>query len=416
MALKVRDRVIEVYNFDPGKTHTHDAIVSIAVDHTFDPVVDYLDGLKWDEKPRIDTWLIDWCGLPDTKLNRAIGRKVLLAGVRRVKEPGCKFDTILVLKGKQGSGRSTMLKMLAVNEENFSDAEVIALFPKDRQEQIQGVWIYELAEMAGFGKVNVNQFKNFVTQTVDKARPAYGRSRVDRKRRCSFVMTTNDEEYLKDDTGNRRYWPAHLPDDWEIDLSEFRGVRDQLWAEAVVMEAMQDAHGRKKESLVIDRDLWGDAKVEQDKRMLSDPWDEILCGLVIDGRPGSAYANWLDGTQADAMGNSEWRSSTADLLEKVLEVPKRFQYQSHTTRLAKAMRKNGWTKPDAPFKILKKSSNGYRKLKGVINSVPERSPEDKKINALMRQIKASQDERIAARKVEGEILPPPRIVNDLRRF
>jgi hypothetical protein len=211
VALRVRDAIIKVFKFDPGKNHVHDAIVSLALEHTFDPVKDYLDGLEWDGVERLDTWLVDHLGVPDTALNRAIGRKMLIAGVRRVRQPGCKFDYIVVLEGEQGSGRSTALKILAGGEEYFSDAEVIALWPKDRQEQVQGVWIYELAELAGYGKVDVNKFKNFVSQTVDRARPAYGRNRIDRPRRCIFVATTNDDNYLRDHTGNRRYWPVKLP-------------------------------------------------------------------------------------------------------------------------------------------------------------------------------------------------------------
>lgn len=365
VTLKVRDRIIRQFGFDPGKTHIYDAVVSLSLDNTFDPVLDYLDALEWDGVPRIDTWLVRWLGVADTRLNREIGRKMLLAGVRRVKEPGCKFDNIVVLEGKQGSGRSTLLKILAVSEENFSDAEVIALYPKERQEQIQGVWIYELAEMAGFGKVDTNQFKNFVSQTVDRARPAFGRSRIDRKRRCILIGTTNDPEYLKDKTGNRRYWPVKMPEGWEIDLDGFRRERDQLWAEAVVMEGMKDGAGRK-EPLVISQELWDDVAVEQRKRELSDPWEEILSGLIVDGRPGPGFAMWLDETGADKMGEPEWRIASADLLENVLNIPKSRQYPTHSTRLAGVMRKLGWEKPDAPFKIKKKSANGFRRPKGTV--------------------------------------------------
>ena len=194
----MRDAIISAFKFDPGKNHVHDAIVSLALGCQFDPVRDYLDSLQWDGVPRLDTWLTDHLGVAGTPLNRAIGRKMLIAGVRRVRQPGCKFDYIVVLEGEQGSGRSTALKILAGGEEYFSDAEVISLWPKDRQEQVQGVWIYELAELAGYGKVDVNQFKNFVSQTVDRARPAYGRNRIDRPRRCIFVATTNDDNYLRD--------------------------------------------------------------------------------------------------------------------------------------------------------------------------------------------------------------------------
>jgi putative DNA primase/helicase len=360
VALKVRDEVLRRFGFDPGKNHTFDALVSRALDRQFDPVRDYLDKLAWDGAARIDTWLIDWCGVADTPLNRALGRKTLLAAVRRVKEPGVKYDLVLVLEGEQGSGRSTMLKILAGGDENYSDAEIIGAHAKEVQENIQGVWIYELAELSGIGKVDVLRLKNFVTQTVDRARPAYGRTRIDRRRRCIFVGTTNDDEYLRDHTGNRRFGPVKLPKGWLIDLSGFVEVRDQLWAEAAVMEALVDQYGRR-EPLEIPPALWGDARVEVAKRETADPWEDVLAGLIGDN--GKSGFPRVDGQQADAMGEPEWRVATADLLEHVLGLPPSRQYPSHKTRLVKVMRKLGWDKPDKPFRIMGKTQNGYRRRK-----------------------------------------------------
>lgn len=359
VSLKVRDRIIQKYKFDPGKNHILDAIVSVALDHAFDPVVDYLDSLRWDGEPRLDTWLIDHMGVDDNKLNRAIGRKMLMAAVRRARRPGVKFDYIVVLEGEQGSGRSTALKILA-GEENFSDAEIINLWPKERQEMIQGVWIYELAEMAGYDKQDINKFKNFVSQTIDRARPAFGRTRIDRPRRCILVGTTNDEDYLRDYTGNRRYWPVKLPKGWRIDLDEFAAVRDQLWAEAVVMEAMVDGRGRQ-EQLVIPEELWPEAAIAQAARLAPDPWSDQLVEMFFEGEPREEYKDILDDTQADNNGNPEWRISSADLLTRVLGIPVARQHQNHSRRLAKAMRQLGWDKPDKPFRICGKVGNGYRR-------------------------------------------------------
>jgi predicted P-loop ATPase len=108
------------------------------LNHVFDPVRDYLDGLRWDGVSRVDRWLIDYCGAEDTPLNRAFGRKVLMAGVRRVRQPGCKFDYILTLEGDQGIGKSTMLRILAGGEENFTDSEILGL---DKQEQQEAIWV-----------------------------------------------------------------------------------------------------------------------------------------------------------------------------------------------------------------------------------------------------------------------------------
>jgi putative DNA primase/helicase len=364
VALKIRDGIISEYKFDPGKNHVHDAIVSLGLERTFDPVKDYLDSLQWDGKPRLDTWLIAHLGVADTPLNRAIGRKMLIAGVRRVRKPGCKFDYIVVLEGEQGSGRSTALKILAGGDENFSDAEVISLYPKERQEQVQGVWIYELAELAGYGKVDINKFKNFVSQTVDRARPAYGRNRIDRPRRCIFVATTNDDEYLRDHTGNRRYWPVKLPRGFRIDLARLREARDQLWAEASVAEGAVDANGAA-ESLVIPEVLWPEAAAQQALRMESDPWEDRLRDLLVDGAPNLLFAGYIDGTQADLQGEPEWRIATSDLLKKVLDISPHRQFTTHMKRLAGVMRKLGWTKPEGVIRINKKPQNGYRRPKGM---------------------------------------------------
>jgi Virulence-associated protein E len=205
VALKVRQAVLTRFQFDPGSNFTFDALRIICLDRIFDPVLDYLDNLRWDGVPRLDTWLIKYCGANDTALNRAIGRKVLVAGVRRVRSPGCKFDYITVLESdEQGIGKSTMLRLLA-GDENFSDAEIMGQDKRDQQESIQGIWIYEIAELEGMYKSEVTQMKLFASKQVDSARPAYGRSRVDRPRRCIMVATTNERTYLRDTTGNRRY-------------------------------------------------------------------------------------------------------------------------------------------------------------------------------------------------------------------
>jgi len=263
VTLKVRQAVLQSFGFDPGPQYTFDALRVRCLDRVFDPVLDYLDRLKWDGAARLDSWLIDYCGAIDTKLNRAIGRKMLIAAVRRIRQPGCKFDYIIVLEADQGAGKSTLLKILA-GEENFSDNEIIGLDKREQQEAVQGVWIYEIGELEGMYKSDVTKVKLFASKTVDMARPAYGRSRIDRPRRGIFVATTNDDAYLRDTTGNRRFWPVKIPKGRMIDLAAVTRDRDQLWAEAVAIEAT-------RESLVIPEALWPGATAAQQARMELDP-------------------------------------------------------------------------------------------------------------------------------------------------
>jgi predicted P-loop ATPase len=350
VTLKMRQAVLMRFGFDPSPTFTFDALKLRCLDRVFDPVRDYLDGLRWDGKARLDGWLSRYCNADDTSLNRAIGRKMLLAGVRRVRTPGCKFDFIVVLEGPQGAGKSTLLKILA-GEENFSDNEILGLDKREQQEAIQGVWIYEISELDGLHKSDVTRVKLFASKTVDSARPAYGRSRVDRPRRGIFVATTNEETYLRDTTGNRRFWPVRVG---TIDLDAVARDRDQLWAEAVEVEA-------QGEGLVIPEGLWPEVAEQQQARMELDPWeDELACRLAglmlnkqtIDGSFGKF---------ADGAGEPEWRISTDYLLTDLVGLPKERQFHNHTKRLASIMRGLGWSRPDTVLRIGKQVKRGFTK-------------------------------------------------------
>jgi hypothetical protein len=261
----LRDLIIARFHFDPGKENVQEAAERACEINRFDPVCDYLDGLQWDGQQRLDIWVIKYLGAEDTPLNRAFGRKMLIAAVRRVRQPGCKFDYVPVLEGKTRTGKSTALKILA-GEKNFSDQPILHLDTRAQQEQIAGVWIYELSELAGMKRTDVETLKNFLSKTEDNARPAYGRFRTDQQRRGIFVGTTNDDQYLRDPTGNARYWPVRTG---IIDLETLRRDRDQLWAEAALAE-------KQDESLVIPENLYEAATVEQGKRLMQDPWEILL--------------------------------------------------------------------------------------------------------------------------------------------
>ena len=206
ICLHLRDLVDKQFGFDPGKDPTRDSVEQLCNQNVIDSVCEYLSGLDWDGKPRIDTWLIDYASAKDTDYVRSVSAITLIAAVRRPRHPGVKFDTIPVLEGPQGSGKSTLIKVLA-SDEFFSDQDILALDHKAQMEALEGVWLHELCELAGMRHTDVNKIKAFASRAVDKGRPAYARYSESRPRRGIFIGTTNDDEYLKDETGNRRFWP-----------------------------------------------------------------------------------------------------------------------------------------------------------------------------------------------------------------
>jgi len=182
--------------------------VALCQENRVNPVTDYLSKLRWDGVPRLDRWVVDYLGASDTELNRAIGRKALIAGVRRPRQPGCKFDYIIVLEGPEGILKSTVIEILAEVRTNFNDQTIFGKKDQQAQENMLGVWLYECAEMTGFDRSKADEIKAFASRTVDRCRPAYGHGRKDQERQCVFWGTTNDQDYLKSDTGNRRFLAA----------------------------------------------------------------------------------------------------------------------------------------------------------------------------------------------------------------
>lgn len=216
-----------------------EAIETVAMANPFHPVRDYLEGVTWDGTPRIDKWLIFAIGeTPETltPLKREylalVGRFWLLGMVNRVMDPGCKFDYCPVLEGPGGLGKSTMPEVLA-SAPWFSDTHFDVSRGKEGQEQVQGLWIYEIAELANFGKSDVELIKAFITAKVDRYRPSYGRVVESYPRQCLLVGTTNQNTYLRDRTGNRRFWP--IPVRQRINNPWLRKMRDQLLAEAFAL-------------------------------------------------------------------------------------------------------------------------------------------------------------------------------------
>jgi hypothetical protein len=199
------------FGFHPTMQTTHDAVRTLANHHRFHPVRDYLDGLKWDGVPRLETWLSVYCKAEDTPCTRAVGRLVLMAAVRRVRQPGCKFDEILVLESlEQGGDKSSALEMLAKEPEWFSDNLQLGVSAKETIEALSGHWIMEVSELQGMRRSDIEKVKAFASRSRDRARMAYDRTVTEAPRQCIIIGTTNDERYLRDLTGNRRFWPVRV--------------------------------------------------------------------------------------------------------------------------------------------------------------------------------------------------------------
>lgn len=269
--LVVRRKIEERFNFDPGGERTRDAVLQDAYANSFNPVLDYLDALQWDGRQRLPTWLQVYMGADGGRLNAEIGAKTLVAAVRRARQPGTKFDQLLVLEGRQGTGKTTALRILA-GPDHYSDQSVLAVADREQQEALRGVWIHEISELTGIRRAAVDKIKHFLSRIEDRARPAYGHFRVDLKRHGICVGTTNDDEYLKDETGNRRFWPVVTR---AIDTARLAADRDQLWAEAAALES-------QGYSIELDRALWAEMAEVQEARTEQDVWVDIIGEYIKD--------------------------------------------------------------------------------------------------------------------------------------
>ena len=231
-----------------------DAFMLHVAKHQFNPVADYLDGLVWDGVERLDTLLTDYLGVEDTVYTRAVMRKSLCAAVARAYCPGIKFDTALIITGAQGIGKSTFLARLG--GERFTDG-VKTFEGKDASEIIRGKWIVEIGELEAMNRSEKDRVKQFMSQRVDRYRVAYERRAKDFPRKCVFFGTTNGHDFLKDETGNRRFWPvdARIERATKSVFTDLTQTEiDQIWAEAVVryrageklyLEGMADAYAKE---------------------------------------------------------------------------------------------------------------------------------------------------------------------------
>lgn len=247
------------------------AVAKVTDDRSYHPIREYIDSLpEWDEVPRVDTLLIDYLGADDNEYVRAVTRKTLCAAIARVLNPGCKFDSMLVLNGPQGVGKSTLISKLA--GEWFSDSLNLSdTKDKTAAEKLQGYWILEIGELAGLRKAEVETLRSFISRQNDIYRASFGKRATPHLRQCVFFGTTNAESgYLRDTTGNRRFWPVKTPGgatkhSWQLSAYEIQ----QIWAETLV-------YVKKGEKLYLDNAVEKLAKAEQREALESDEREGLV--------------------------------------------------------------------------------------------------------------------------------------------
>ncbi len=260
------------FRFQPPPDYFRLVLEDTAWRNGFHPVKQYLDGLTWDKKPRVDTWLIKAAKAEDTPYVRAISAILLIAAVRRIRQPGCKYDEMVIWESHQGSLKSSAAQALCPNPDWFSDDLHLNVQSKELIEATLGKWIIEASDLAGKRKTETEQLKAMLSRQVDgPARMAYAHFPVERPRHFILIGTTNSAVYSTDPTGGRRFWPMAVG---RFDVAWIVANRDQLWAEACVREAAG-------ESIRLREELWPDASKHQERRREIDPWEGALRKFLL---------------------------------------------------------------------------------------------------------------------------------------
>ena len=292
-----------------GMTVINAVINEIAQRNSFNPVTDYLDGLKWDKIERLPLMLHDLLGAEDTLYTRAVGTRFMISAVARAYKPGCKVDNVMVLEGKQGQHRKSTFIRKLFGDENFGDS-IADISHKDTSMLISQKWVFEVAELEALEKKNSLEIKAWLTRKIEEYRPPYGHNIVKVPRACVFVGTTNEETYLKDATGGRRFWPIKCEE-----FAHENMPRDQLWAEAV-------ARFRRGEQWWLTEEEDALAEVEQEKRHEADVWENTI----------SAYCA------------GRHKVTIPDILSYALEMPRERWNRSVQTRVGYVLKKLNLTR------------------------------------------------------------------------
>jgi predicted P-loop ATPase len=302
----MQHRGIQVKDVEVAK-----AVETVARDRSYHPVREYLEQLKWDGTGRLDQWLILYLGASQSELIQAIGSKWIISGVARIYKPGCKADHCLIIEGPQGSLKSSAVRELA--PEWFTD-DMPELGTKDAALATIGAWIMELAELDAMTRADVSRIKAFISRSTDRFRPPYGRRMIESPRQCIFAGTVNSSQYLRDETGGRRFWPVTCG---RINLDALRRDRDQLWAEAVTRYKRGESWWLEEPALIEA------AAEEQETRYSADPWEEPIAAFL---------------------SNRTIPVTTADVLRLAIEKPRGQWTRADETRVGAILLRLGCTR------------------------------------------------------------------------
>lgn len=310
----------------PGPVNLNKAINHAANHYSFHPVQEYFASLQWDGVPRLKTWLQYYARAEnqDPKYLEAIGTKWLVAGVRRIMKPGCKFDHMLILEGKQNAGKSTLLQILATfgkgagNEESFflDDLNFNTIETRSTILKLQGKLIIEFQEIAGFGNKDINEIKKWITVQSDEVEVKFVQDTKTYPRQFILAGTFNPSQgigWMKDATGNRRFWPVDVCG--QVRFNALKRDKEQLWAEAVHLE--RDGYSIFLEN---DNEIYKIAEGEQMKRVDVEVWNEPIEDFISDKK--------------------DWR--TVEILEKLGFYKSSDINRSHRLRVSNAMTQLGW--------------------------------------------------------------------------
>ena len=314
--IRVMKWLAQQYNLRVKASSVIEAVSVVAHDNSFHPVRNYLNKLEWDRVPRLDTWLNTVMGVTQSGYSAKVGKRWMISAVARVMRPGCKADSVMILEGGQGEGKSTAMSILGGDW--FMDTP-FALGDKDGFQAIRGKWIIELGELDSFNKAESTKAKQFFSASTDTYRESYGRRTNDVPRQCVFVGTTNQDEYLKDATGNRRYWPVACT---KVDLEQLREIRDQLWAEAMFCY-------EAGEIWWVNRDETAMFSEAQDERFVVDEWE----GPIL---------TWLEESQ---IGET---TSGSEVLASALKLDFGHWGKPEQMRVGAIMHRLGWRRVRLP--------------------------------------------------------------------